>query len=114
VKQRHGQGRWQHDGAEYSGSWHGDAMDGSGCLRFASGASYSGQFKAGRYDGSGLYRWADGSSYDGQWKDGCMHGKGRLRVMAELEQSWEGEFAADQFCNENGYWTAVPTPLQWL
>ena len=65
------------DGSSYRGEMLGMMRHGKGVYKDASGAEYSGEFKYNTLEGNARAKMPDGSSYDGEWVGGNPHGAGR-------------------------------------
>jgi len=69
-------------------------------MTFANGAEFTGDFNLDLLDGNGDYKFPDGQLYQGRFKEGLQHGLGCL-MNAEGETQlfgyWvDGEFSGDQ------------------
>ena len=62
-------------GAEYTGDWKGDVMEGYGRLKQGE-ESYDGEWHQGVQSGNGVYISEDGGRYEGEWQNGDRHGQG--------------------------------------
>ncbi|KAJ4964164.1 hypothetical protein NE237_024103 [Protea cynaroides] len=65
------------DGCMYEGEWRRGKASGKGKFSWPSGATYEGEFKAGRMDGVGTFIGADGEAYRGSWCADRKHGLGQ-------------------------------------
>ena len=83
-----------HNGATYSGQWHGVMRHGEGTHMTPDGAEYKGSFSIDRRNGSGQLRYPDGCVYSGNWHDDIRHGRGKFTWTNG--DSYEGEFNHDQ------------------
>ena len=64
------------DGTEYSGTYTGNKLTGSGTITYSDGDKYVGAIVDGELQGKGIYTWSDGEKYDGNWSAGKMNGSG--------------------------------------
>ena len=64
------------DGTEYSGTYTGNKLTGSGTITYSDGDKFVGAIVDGELQGKGVYTWSDGEKYDGNWSAGKMSGTG--------------------------------------
>ena len=63
-------------GAEYTGNWKQNQLDGKGTLRVPNEGTYEGKFTSSKKSGKGIFTWDDGAVYEGEWKNDKMCGQG--------------------------------------
>ncbi|EEF48405.1 phosphatidylinositol-4-phosphate 5-kinase, putative [Ricinus communis] len=67
------------DGCMYEGEWRRGKASGKGKFSWPSGATYEGEFKSGRMEGFGTFIGSDGDTYRGSWSADRKHGYGQKR-----------------------------------
>jgi len=60
----------------YRGSYHRNAKQGKGVMKYKDGSYYEGQWDANKRHGDGMYHYTNGDTYNGAWHEGLKHGSG--------------------------------------
>ena len=77
---RHGHGQLSTDKILYEGDFVNNKLEGNGKILFLrDGAEYTGTFKNDQIDGYGQYKWRNGDSYEGHVKNGKINGWGTYK-----------------------------------
>jgi len=85
-----GQYRWK-DGAEYTGQWRDDKMEGYGRIIHSDKDIYEGYWTNNRAEGKGVFLRKDGTIFQGEWIGDKQQGEGKERWRSGLRYS--GQYA---------------------